>query len=711
MTKRAFLLLSSALAIVAGCNGSPVAPTTCTTNADCHGGEVCIDSHCHAPTDSGPMHADGGPLVDAPQRTVTGIAITPTTATLTSTDGSQPTQLFTAHFVFDDGTMAPATGTTWSIADTRLGPLAPSATAADQATFTSDGLAGGTEVVTVTATGAGGAAIHATAMLTVQVVRTIVTPGAPADSATRFMTATMSTTGPGAGVVYPLDGAVMPNNVAPPDVQWLNGAMGDLYRITITKPDLTITAYVLHTGAAFHDDWVVDAGAWRAVAESDPGASVSITVDRLAASGMQIEPGTAIHVRLTQQGVFGAVYYWAINEGRLLRINADTATRDNFMPSPPHGCVACHSISRDGRYLVGALDGSPRTMAVFDLTQDLSASPAPTVFSSSLAYVFSTFSLDGTRILATGFGADNGSGSDGFVLINAATGATALSSGLPTSHHVTHAEWSPDGNSVAYVGNVSGSTSGYPEHFTSSDLFTMSVTNGTTTAFGAPAMISAGADLMNDTPNGGAYAHPTWSPDSRLLAVQHGPVAYSQFNPYDALYVITPTAGSHAVRLDAANGGPTGTSAFWPTFAPYETNDGGTNHYWLAFFSQRDYGNAQAGTRGTMRRQLWVTAIQASGATGDPSSVPYWLPGQDTASENAAAHWAPAACRTDGATCAVSSECCSGECLPDPTMPSTFTCQPPPAMQCHTVGMLCGGSGDCCTGLSCIGNACGLPPS
>jgi hypothetical protein len=61
----------------------------------------------------------------------------------------------------------------------------------------------------------------------------------------------------------------------------------------------------------------------------------------------------------------------------------------------------------------------------------------------------------------------------------------------------------------------------------------------------------------------------------------------------------------------------------------------------MVFYSLRDYGNAQAGTKGTKRRQLWVTAIDKSKlGSGDPSSVPYWLPDQDPKTENMSAFWA-----------------------------------------------------------------------
>ena len=91
------------------------------------------------------------------------------------------------------------------------------------------------------------------------------------------------------------------------------------------------------------------------------------------------------------------------------------------------------------------------------------------------------------------------------------------------------------------------------------------------------------------------------------------------------------------MRLDNACSGAR--NCYLPSFSPYDSG----GYFWLVFYSVRDYGNAQAGTKGTQRRQMWVTAIDksklASGA--DPSSVPYWIPMQDPKTENMSAFWAP----------------------------------------------------------------------
>ncbi len=219
-----------------------------------------------------------------------------------------------------------------------------------------------------------------------------------------------------------------------------------------------------------------------------------------------------------------------------------------------------------------------------------------------------------------------------------------------------------------------------------------------------------GSELMGAAEGGAADSHPTWSPNSRWIAFGHGTNSRSGNGRLDypgALYFVSREGGS-AVRLDRANGGPTGTQSYWPTFAPFTTTDpgaGGASHVWLAFHSRRDYGNGLVGTRGTRRRRLWVTAIDTTPAAGsDPSSVPYWLPGQRAAEENMAAYRAPQACRDNGETCRSSAECCSGTCN------ASGRCEPPPPAMCRTEGRTCSGSADCCAGLTCVGNVCGVTP-
>ena len=71
-----------------------------------------------------------------------------------------------------------------------------------------------------------------------------------------------------------------------------------------------------------------------------------------------------------------------------------------------------------------------------------------------------------------------------------------------------------------------------------------------------------------------------------------------------------PKGGGTPVELDTACA--SGLDCFLPNFSPFD--QGG--YYWLVFYSLRDYGNAQAGSKGTTRRQMWITAIDKSSSPG-----------------------------------------------------------------------------------------------
>ncbi len=464
-------------------------------------------------------------------------------------------------------------------------------------------------------------------------------------------------------------------------------------------------------GAGFRYDWAVDAAGWRALVESDLDDPITLRVDRATAGAAIAGPARTLRVALGS--LAGAVYYWDLRAGRILRIREEPTgpVREDFLPNPPQRatggrsrCVACHTISRDGLQMAAELweGGSPSN--VFDLGRDLTADPAPTRFpvtdtAASPSWVYGSFNANGTRLIANRYG--------GLFLVNPATGATVppVAGTLPQGASV-QPSWSPDGNTIAYISEFMGEG---PTAFSSSNLSTIPVTAAD--SFGPPTQRVMGASLMAQREGGRALAYPTWTPDSRWLAFQHGPYSESDRPGASAgaprtrfpaaLYLIAPTGGT-PTRLTRASADEAEDDAYFPNFSPFV--QGG--HYWLVYFSRRAYGNAQAGTRGTNRRQLWVTAISTTVTAGaDPSDVPYWLPGQDVGSDNVSGFWAPQPCRSRGAGCTVSSECCAGNCGPDGT--GALVCNPPPPeAPCRTEGERCGAGSDCCAGFRCAANVC-----
>jgi hypothetical protein len=679
----ALVTFSLALA-TAGCECSGPTPhgTACTSNGQCHAPQLCIDGTCRTPTDGGPSTLDANlPDTHHVAAVPVSVAISPSMATLSSVDGSRPTQAFTATITYDDGSMSPATVTDWSIDARQIGDVDPGV-----GTFTANGVVGGTGTITVAATTSHGT-LMATAMIEVVLTRTVMGAGVPADVATTFAGAT-AVTDPSreSNLVYPLDQSVMPQNVYPADLQWTRGNAGELVRVTLTKPSITVTAYLVDD-ASHH--WLADADAWRSLAQTNPDVAATMRVDHIDGTTMEMLRGTDVSVTFARAALTGSVYYWAIAQGRIIRIDDGTATRVSFMPSPEQGCVGCHSVSPSGRYMIGRFGGGDNVGTVFDLTTDLTGSPPASLWPGrTTTWWMSSWSPDETRAVVTY--QEGGTGGQ-LRMMDPFTGAYIDPAGMPRG---THPAWSHDGTRIAYSANTNGWGGGY----SNGDIAILPVTAPDTV--GASTVIQHGTDLASSTPAGNASAYPSWSPGDTAIAFAHGTGPRSETDQ-SALYIMAPD-GSGVVRLDAANGGTT--LNYQPRFSPF--TQGG--YFWLSFLSRRDYGNSVAGTAGTSRQQIWVTAISTTGTTGaaDPSRAAYWLPGQDTASQNISAFWAPRACREDGSSCTVGSECCGGECTPDST--GALVCTPPPPERCHHASETCTTDADCCSTehLVCIGHVC-----
>lgn len=520
-----------------------------------------------------------------------------------------------------------------------------------------------------------------------------VVPGTPADAATRFMDPDAPTSDGAPDLLYPLDGVLFPRNVWSPDVQWEDpGVAGDLYRVQFTGAPVTLTVYLVHTGTGFTWDHLVDYRAWRRLTNGAAGRDMQLTVDRWISASHTVVHGAPITVSISSAGIAGAVYYWTLGdfggtEGRILRVLQGTEiapSPENFMPTPPAGsggerCAACHGLSRDGNHLAVALNDG-EFGGVFDLTTDLTVADPTPVFRFDRPWFFAAFNPEGTRLVMT-------DPSQHTFLLDGATGAE-----ITTLRDATHPAWSPDGAQVAMVTNADDAWNP-----TVGNLVTMAVTGDT---FGAETSLHTGGALASRPEGGALDCYPTYSPDSRFIAFQHGThTLLSAPNAHGALYLV-PSGGGEPVRLDHASDG----EAYYPNFTPFITEATEfTRVYWVLHYSPRDYGNTHVGTRGTGRRQIWVSAVSSDVGAVDPSAVPYWLPGQHTADENASAYWAPLPCRATGSACDQGDQCCSDVC--EPNGPGPRECRPP--VMCRHEGESCATSAECCEpSLDCVGGAC-----
>lgn len=642
---------------------------------------------------NGDASTDGSSDLGTHPSDVLSVVIEPSTVTLTSIDGATPTQTFTAIGTRRDGTSMPLTTGEWELDALSLGSIHSA-----NGTFTASGLIGGSGTVTFTDVGAQGIGLSATASVTVNLERIVMGEGATTDTPARFDSTTpVDDATRSANVVYPLQNAVMPQNVYPANVQWTRANSGDAFRITLAKSHIRVVGYVAYSGLEFGMNWLVDVNAWRALAQTDPDDDVVIKVDRYTPSPLAVINGNEVRMRFARAALTGSIYYWNIAAGRIERIDDGAGEHSDFLPHPPvardgERCVGCHSVSNSGRYMAGRLGGSDNVGGIFDLTTDLTGDPAPTVWPVTIApdsvhWWFSSWSPDDSRLiveqnLALG-------------LIDPNSGATISPLGVPLpTANTTHPSWSRDGNNIAVTTN----TNAWGGANTRGDIALVPYSGSDT--FGAMHVIHEGDSL----PNGSADSYPSFAPDSIHIAFAHGTGSRSESETSSLYYM--KDDGSDVVRLDNACGGASTLDNYQPRFSPFVAG----GYYWLSFLSKRDYGNSRVGTAGAERQQIWVAAIAVDPpAPGDPSAVAYWLPGQDTTSQNIAAYWAPRPCRVDGETCTVGSECCGGDCRPGDD--GTPVCAPPPEEECREEGQTCSTSADCCDPFTCFGHVCVRAPT
>ena len=549
------------------------------------------------------------------------IDVSPANATLTWT-GAPLSQSYTATGTYEDGSTAVLADVVFS-----LDPDGVKLGAFTSADFAVSGQAAGKGGVYA----ASGEVFGSTSVVVV-VHPVRIGPGVPADGADKFP----DVSPPGAlspTVVYPLDRAVMPTSVKSPNVQWEATAAGsDLYRVRLASGFATIDTIVADA-PGFTMSSQLSAADWQILVTSAAGAEIAVSVDHWdPTNGAQ--GGAPVDVKMVRGDITGAIYYWNLGAGQMERI--DAMGRGIAIEKPPvqasdgSRCVACHSVSKDGRYLSGSMWGGGLQGAVFDMSNPAvrTMDPAPTMAplsSSTYTQLFSTFNHDATRLMVNVGTA--------LTLIDPRNGAAVPTNGTPLpAAGAAHPSWSPDGTSVAYIANTNGT---WAVDYTAGDLAIFPASSGD--SFG-PA-----TTLVPSSAAGASFAAPSWptfSPDSTWIAYGAGvnsrgrndqvPVVYP-----GALFIIN-KAGGTTHRLDTACGGAR--DCYLPNFSPYDTGE----HIWLVFYSFRNYGNALAGTKGTSRRQMWITAIEKSKlGTADASSVPYWVPDQDVATQNMSAFWAP----------------------------------------------------------------------
>ena len=552
--------------------------------------------------------ADDGPAVGE-------LRVEPDHAVITITDGAVTAQAYKAFVRQADGTDRDVTSdVVFSVAASSLGTFSGP-------TLVPSGLAGPFAV-----SGTYGDA-HASVDGTILVVKHTVTPPAPSNSPGLFDAAADDPVFSPA-IAYPSPGTMFPPNLGDFDVHWTADAAHTLFEVTLEGPYATMKVYVTSIQA-----FVFAPADWAVVADSTRGRDLKIRVRALDPSHPAYAGKREIGAILADGDVVGGIYYWSLSQAAVGIYRHDFA--DASTPpepyyttaiSPHNWCVACHALSADGTR-IGVSSSQTGAGGIVQMGFTLNAATrtpmSPT--DESVVWDFATFNPDAS-LMATVM-------SGQLTLRAADTGAVVQQVSTAPASWVTHPDWSPLGDKLAYTaldGTYGNDLSVGPNCRISIRSF-----DAGTRTFGTP------GNLV--TPSSGCAYYPNFSPDGAWILYDQS--QNGTYSDNTAMVSIVPADGSTpGAVLSTPN--LAGTRNSWPRWTPFQqdlhyTDTAGVLHtepvLWFTFSTTRAFGTrAPAGTP-----QIWMAPFfpNRQHAGLDPSAPAFRLPFQDLQSNNHAAQW------------------------------------------------------------------------
>ncbi len=443
-----------------------------------------------------------------------------------------------------------------------------------------------------------------------------VQPDAPAGAPGVFGGGTPAPTGTDPGnepaVVYPSHETMFPINVSHIRHEWTPGGANDLFRLRFEGPKTIVNVYTTKTS------WEPTEEEWDWIAESNRGGSVKLTVSALAtASPASIWQSKASTLLFSASEVEGAIYYWSTGSKGIMKAVVSDRIPVKFYTDPgaPDGseCVACHTLSRDGKRLAVGYGGEKlKEVSVPGRAAIVPATGNPTRESG-----WTTFSPDGKLLLVASKGV--------LTLIDADTGATVGPGNgiVPLAGKLaTHPDWSALGDRVV----VSLATRAGNKEVEKGSIAIIPYMGGT---WGTPTVIvPAGAGNDNNF-------FPVFSPDSKWIAYVNANEGSK--DAITAQIMLVPAVGGTPVALPRLNrrvnnvDGVTSVGNSMPTWAP-STQPG---LFWLGFSSLRAYASLRPPNKSL--DQIWIAGIDTK--LPEPGYSAFWAPFQSLPEGNHRAFW------------------------------------------------------------------------
>lgn len=411
-------------------------------------------------------------------------------------------------------------------------------------------------------------------------------------------------------IVYPNHETMFPINVSHIHHEWMKGGTNNLFRLLFEGPKTVVTVYTSNPS------WEPTDEQWDWIAESNRGDSVKLTVSALdTAAPTQVWVSGSITLLYSAAEVEGAIYYWATGSKGVMKALVSDRVPEKFFTDPKatdaDTCVACHTLSRDGKRLAVGYGGEKlKEVSVPARTAIVPATGAPTRESG-----WTTFSPDGKQLLVASKGV--------LTLIDSDTGAPIGAGVVPLAGALaTHPDWSAIGDKVV----VSIGTKVGNKDVEGGSIAIVPFAAG---VWGAPQIIvqSTGATDNN--------FFPVFSPDSKWIAYVNATTKSKDATT--AVLKLVPTAGGTPIEMVRLNhrvnnaDGVMGVGDSMPTWAP-STKPG---VFWLAFSSVRAYGSVRPVDK--KLDQIWISAIDPT--KPDPGYSGFWAPFQALPEGNHRAFW------------------------------------------------------------------------